>query len=392
MSVESYIYTVNPESDEPVMLINKHVGFDEVDGVGVIGDQFQRELLALDQMSKKRIQVWINSPGGIVADGYNIYSAIIKSKTPVDTYCDGIAASIAGVIFQAGRKRIMSDYGKLMYHNPYGGDDDDGLSAIRDSIATMVSARCGKTEDDVKSIMNKTTWIGSQEALDSGFCDLIQNSADFNRKRNITTPSEAKAFWRESNLVLNNIFQNAKEKKTDMKKVANSLKLNPEASEEAIVEQIQSLHTRIKNQEEEIKDLNSKAKNSDDDLEEKIEELKELQDKCKALEDEITDLKAKAKAKEDDEAAKAETEKEEQAKNYVNSLVSSGKLRNDAVMIEKWVNKAKVNLADVKDLFDNLPGNGKAPVIPISNSGTNPTGGSVISKVMMEKYNKLSQK
>jgi ATP-dependent protease ClpP protease subunit len=56
-----------------------------------MGDLFQAELLALDQMEKKRIQVWINSPGGSVMDGYNMYNAMLKTKTKVDTYCVGIA-------------------------------------------------------------------------------------------------------------------------------------------------------------------------------------------------------------------------------------------------------------------------------------------------------------
>ena len=59
------------------MLINTHIGFDETDGMGVDGAQFQRELLYLDSLGKKRIQVWINSIGGSVMEGYNIELAIL---------------------------------------------------------------------------------------------------------------------------------------------------------------------------------------------------------------------------------------------------------------------------------------------------------------------------
>jgi ATP-dependent protease ClpP protease subunit len=104
--MDYFMYTVNVDSDEPIMLINKHIGYDEADGYGIMGDLFQAELLALDQMEKKRIQVWINSPGGSVMDGYNMYTAMLKTKTKVDTYCVGICASMAAVLFQAGRKRV----------------------------------------------------------------------------------------------------------------------------------------------------------------------------------------------------------------------------------------------------------------------------------------------
>src|SRR5206468_3552386 len=107
-------------------------------------------------------------PGGLVSDGYNIYNAILKSQTKVDTYCTGMAASIAGVIFQAGRNRIMADYGILMYHNPFGGDND-AINAITDSIATMIAGRCGKDKDAVLLIMHDTTFIRAEDALANGF-------------------------------------------------------------------------------------------------------------------------------------------------------------------------------------------------------------------------------
>ena len=64
-----FIYTQNSDSDEPILLIDGHIGFDEEDGQGVDGGQVLRELLYLDTLNKKRIQVWINSPGGVVMDG-----------------------------------------------------------------------------------------------------------------------------------------------------------------------------------------------------------------------------------------------------------------------------------------------------------------------------------
>ena len=197
-----FFYTVDPNADEPIMLIDKHIGFDEADGFGIMGDAFQKELLALDAMDKKRIQVWINSPGGVVSDGYNIYNAILKSNTKVDTYCIGMAASIAGVIFQAGRNRIMVDYGWLMYHNPSGGSDMKGMEAITDSLAKMVSVRSSKTEDEVKAIMRKTTYIDAEEALAHGLCDKIESSSEQNKKRTVPVANDVKAFYRESSQIL----------------------------------------------------------------------------------------------------------------------------------------------------------------------------------------------
>ena len=124
------IYCIDENIDEPIMLINTHIGFDEENGQGIDGAQFQRELLYLDGLGKKRIQVWINSIGGVVMDGYNIASAILKTKTPVDTYNVGMSASIAGVIFMCGRNRIMLDYAQFMMHPASGTKDKKNKTII----------------------------------------------------------------------------------------------------------------------------------------------------------------------------------------------------------------------------------------------------------------------
>ena len=48
------IYCVDPSADEPILLINKHIGFDEKDGMGIDGALFQQELLMLDALGKKK--------------------------------------------------------------------------------------------------------------------------------------------------------------------------------------------------------------------------------------------------------------------------------------------------------------------------------------------------
>jgi ATP-dependent Clp endopeptidase proteolytic subunit ClpP len=181
-------YTVNPSADVPVMLLTEDIGPDE-NGKGIDGNKFLAELLALEALKPKSIEVWINSAGGIVAEGYSIYSAIIDSKVPVDTKCVGMAASISAVIFEAGRNRVMNDYAWLMFHNPYGGDDEKLLEVMKASIGTMV-ARCGKPVDEILDMMQRTTYIYADEALQLGLADRVDASGEKNKKRmqHITQP------------------------------------------------------------------------------------------------------------------------------------------------------------------------------------------------------------
>jgi ATP-dependent Clp endopeptidase proteolytic subunit ClpP len=359
-------YCVDPSADEPILLVNKHIGYDEKEGQGIDGSLFQAELLALDNMGKKRIQVWINSPGGIVMDGYSIYNAILKSKTKVDTYNVGIAASIAAVIFQAGRNRIMADYSLLMYHNPYGGEDTE-LEKMKKSLATMIAQRTGKSEAEVLAIMSKTTWMTASEAFNSGFCDTIETSSEHNKRRAVVPSSDIKAMWTESDKVLNSIFFQTNNIK--MTKVTNKLGLNAEANEEAILSAIASIE-------------NKKAEAEDS--------LKKMEDKMAKMEDEMDEMKAKyaeakKKAEDADEAKKkAEDEAEDsKAKNMIESFVSQGRIKADAV--NSWVASAKtLGLDEVKNLIEALPMHKTANKINVSETANTAVLTNVVASTMAD--------
>lgn len=349
-----FFYCINPESDEPIMLIDKHIGYDEEEGYGIMGDLFQRDLLLLDTLDKKRIQVWINSPGGDVDDGYNIYNAILKTKTKVDTYCYGMAASMAGVIFQAGRKRVMADYAWLMFHNPHGSTNSDLLSTFTESIAKMIANRSGKTEEEIRAIMKKTTYIMADEAKEAGLCDEVENSADQNRKRSM--PQDAKAFWKESSKVLNKLLpEHVNLKTSDMKRIANKLNLNAEASEEAVVAEIEKVQNKVKTQETEIAGHLTTIKNKETDIDNLKKEVKDKEDEVTQLKEKITKMEADAKAKEDEEKAEKEKELDEKVKNMITGFVSQGRIKNDANIIANWTEKAKADFDGVKNLIETLP-------------------------------------
>lgn len=368
----AFCYVVNPQSEEPIMLLDRHIGYDEEEGFGIDGSTFVRELMTLDSMGKKSIRIWINSPGGIVMDGYSIYNAILKTKTKVDTVCVGIAASIAAVIFQAGRNRLMNEYALLMYHNPYGGNSEE-LKKMRTSIAKMISSRTGKSEEEVLKMMDRTTWITASEALASGFCDGIEVSSDFNKKR--ATTSDAKAMWKESATILNSIF---KPKNKTMQKVANKLGLNAEASEDSIIAEIVAIENKKNEMEDKMKkmeDALAKKKSECDELEAKYNELK------KKAEDEAEERK-----KAEDEA------KKEKAKNMVEGFVKAGKIKNEST--EKWVALALADFDGIKNALDELPVNKTAPKMEVANgnAGSEKELTNVIARTMADARNKLNLK
>ena len=406
-------YCINPESDEPTMLINNYIGFDAEQGPGIMGTIFQRELMQLDEMNKKRIQVWINSPGGSVSDGYSIFGTMLKTKTPVDTYCLGMAASIAGVIFQAGRKRTMLDYSWLMYHNPYikDGSIDKALEPIKDSICIMIASRSGISEGEIHKIMNRTTYILADEALSNGFCDEVENGEEFNKKRKVSTAQNmvelakvnnvesAKTFWKESNKILNSIFNLNNDKMIDLKRINNKLGLNPDASDESTLDAITAIVNKAAKAEEDKKKAEEDCTKSEEDkkaLKDKIskmeEDIKKAEEDKKALKDKLAKMEEDKKNEDDKKAEKEEEDKKDKAKNMIEGFVVVGKIPNDAKVIADWQNKAKEDFTGVKALFDALPLNRQAPKTITTFGGNDKPKdlvGSLIGTTMINIKNKL---
>lgn len=227
----NFIYTVDPNADQPIMLINGNIG------ESVNGAQFQSELYALDTMNKSRIKVYINSAGGSVLEGYNIASSILNSKTKVDTYCMGVCASSSCWIFEAGAKRYMSDFGLLWVHN-VAGLEGEAQAKFNSSISTILSQKTGKTESEIANMMTNETWFDASQAIESGFADEIIYSKDMNRPRLTKTANS----WELASNYLTSITKPII--KMDLSKICNALDLNPEASEMGILKAIEQISNK----------------------------------------------------------------------------------------------------------------------------------------------------
>ena len=128
------------------------------------------------------ITVGINSYGGDVAQGLAIYNALKRSPAQVVTRCDGFACSAASVVFAAGDSRIMYDSSLIMIHNAwtYAEGDANTMRDVADMLdkVTEPSIKAYKsvmdlTEDEIREMMDKETWITADEALDYGLATSI---------------------------------------------------------------------------------------------------------------------------------------------------------------------------------------------------------------------------
>lgn len=153
--------------------------YDEIGFWGTTASDFAATLRDLDV---KHINMHLNSPGGEVFDGVAIYNTIVNHKATVTVFVDGLAASAASFIAQAGDEIIMGKGSTMMIHDASGlawgnasemRDTADILDGLSQTIATLYTARAGGTDDEWRALMKAETWYNAAEAVEAGLADKV---------------------------------------------------------------------------------------------------------------------------------------------------------------------------------------------------------------------------
>ena len=136
---------------------------------------------ALEEANGDDVEVHINSGGGDVTAGSEIYTALRNYSGRVMVKIVGRAASMASVIAEAGESEI-SPTAHFMIHNvqTYAGGDyrtfEETASALRSlnqSIMSAYIAKTGKTAEELQAMMDRSTYLSAQEAVAEGFVDKV---------------------------------------------------------------------------------------------------------------------------------------------------------------------------------------------------------------------------
>lgn len=126
------------------------------------------------------LEVHINSGGGDVWDGISIKNAIESHKGPVTTVVDGIAASIASVIAQAGTERVMMPGSMMMIHEAFtvaAGNSAElaktaaVLDEVSANLAALYARSAGGTAEQWRAAMKEETWYTAEQAVAAGLAD-----------------------------------------------------------------------------------------------------------------------------------------------------------------------------------------------------------------------------
>lgn len=144
------------------------------------------------ELDAEEINVYINSYGGEVAEGFAIYNALKRHSAKIRTICDGFACSIASVIFMAGDERVMNKQSLLMIHNAWTSacgnsselrEQADTLDKMGEVIAS-VYVNDKLDQFTLQEMLSKDTWLDCQEAMSYGLATVVADN-DFGYQNNI---------------------------------------------------------------------------------------------------------------------------------------------------------------------------------------------------------------
>ena len=135
----------------------------------------------------KDIQLYINSPGGMVTAGLAIYDTMQYIKCDVSTICIGLAASMGAFLLSGGTKgkRLALPNAEIMIHQPSGGAKGqateiqiaaENILKTKKRLNEILAANTGKPYDVIAADTERDHYMSAQEAMEYGLIDNVITS------------------------------------------------------------------------------------------------------------------------------------------------------------------------------------------------------------------------
>lgn len=144
--------------DERRLYLSAEVDSETVDTIVYHIMRFNRLDKGIPVEERKAIKLYINSPGGSVADGFAVIDAILNSTTPVYTINLAMSASMAFMIFIAGHKRFSFAHSEFLMHDGSSGFGFESTAKLKDRIEFETI----QLEHMTKEFILKKTEIGEE--------------------------------------------------------------------------------------------------------------------------------------------------------------------------------------------------------------------------------------
>lgn len=137
----------------------------------------------------KDINLYVNSPGGVVSSGLAIYDTMQYVRCKVATTCIGMAASMGAVLLTAGEKgkRAVLPNTRVMIHQPLGGVQGQAsdieieareILRIKNSLSMILAKHTGKTLEEIVRDSDRNKWMDAAETMEYGLVDRVLERSD----------------------------------------------------------------------------------------------------------------------------------------------------------------------------------------------------------------------
>jgi ATP-dependent Clp endopeptidase proteolytic subunit ClpP len=154
--------------------------FDEIGADGVTACMFLDDL---NRAPGSGIELLINSPGGIVTEATAMMAGMLMSGKTITATVMGIAASAASYLLLGAKKRVMPENTYQFLHKPgiagLGGNAHDlrtaadHLDKVEASLVSAYVKRTGRTDTEIKALLEGDSYLTAQECLELGLCDEV---------------------------------------------------------------------------------------------------------------------------------------------------------------------------------------------------------------------------
>ncbi|MFW5972621.1 MAG: ATP-dependent Clp endopeptidase proteolytic subunit ClpP [Bacteroidota bacterium] len=133
---------------------------------------------------ERNINIYINSPGGVIYSGLAVYDTMQHVTCPVATICVGLAASMGSVLLTAGTtgRRAALPNSRIMLHQPLGGAQgqasDIEIQAreilwLKSRLYEILAKHSGKSVEQIEKDSDRDYWLSAAEAKDYGLIDNV---------------------------------------------------------------------------------------------------------------------------------------------------------------------------------------------------------------------------
>nr|WP_198598688.1 ATP-dependent Clp protease proteolytic subunit [Salinibacter altiplanensis] len=161
------------------------------------------QLLYLEsEGSNQPINIYINSPGGVIYSGLGVYDTMQYVGAPISTTCVGLAASMGSVLLAGGEdgQRACLPNSRVMMHQPMGGTEGQAsdieiqakeMAWLKKRLYQILSFHTGKDIDQIEADADRNHWLSAEEAQDYGLVDKVMNEDNLDALKSVHTNGEA---------------------------------------------------------------------------------------------------------------------------------------------------------------------------------------------------------